>query len=68
VPSDRNGKPMGTWVDGEARMLDGEEKSRMLEVFRKEYGAIGYSIVGLVARMRGERQMTAVISIKLKLK
>lgn len=66
VPSDRNGKPVGTWVDGEARMLEGEEKDRMLQVFRKEYGAIGYSMVGLVARMRGERQMTAVISIKLQ--
>jgi len=66
VPSDRNGKPMGAWVDGLARMLDGDEKNRMLEVFRKEYGAIGYSMVGLVARMRGERQMTAVISVKLQ--
>jgi len=63
VPSDRNGKPMGTWADGEARMLEGEEKDRMLEVFRKEYGAIGYSMVGLVARMRGEKQMSAVICI-----
>jgi len=66
VPADRNGKPIGTWVDGEARVLEGEENDGMLKVFRKEYGAIGYSMVGLVARMRGERQMTAVISIKLQ--
>jgi len=66
VPSDRSGKPLGTWVDGEARMLEGEERGGMLKVFRKEYGAVGYSMVGLVARMRGERQMTAVISIKLQ--
>jgi uncharacterized protein len=64
VPCDRNGKPMGTWVDGEARILDGEERKQMLETFRKEYGAIGYSMVGLVARFRGERQMTAVIAIR----
>jgi len=66
VPSDRNGKELGSWVDGEARMLEGEEKEGMLKVFRKEYGAVGYSMVGLVARMRGERQMSAVISIKLQ--
>jgi uncharacterized protein len=66
VPSERNGKPTGTWVDGEAPILEGEEKDEMLKVFRKEYGAVGYSIVGLVARMRGERQMTAVVSIKLQ--
>ena len=64
APSDRNGKPTGTWVDGEARVLEGEENEGILKVFRKEYGAFGYSMVGLVARMRGERQMTAVISIK----
>jgi len=66
VPSDRNGKLMGRWVDGEARVLEGEENDGMLKVFRKEYGAVGYSMVGLVARMRGERQMTTVISIKLQ--
>jgi uncharacterized protein len=66
VPSDRNGKPIGTWVQGEARMLEGEEKDGMLEVFRREYGAIGYSMIGFVARLRRERQMTAVISIMLR--
>jgi uncharacterized protein len=68
VPSGRSGKPVGTWVDGEAHLLEGEERERMLEVFRKEYGAVGYAMVGLVAWLRGERQMTAVISIKLQSK
>jgi len=66
VPSDRNGKPMGAWSDGEARMLEGEEQTRMLDVFRKEYGAVGYAMVGFVGRLRGERQMSAVIAINLK--
>ena len=66
VPCNRNGKPNGLWVEGEALILEGEDKDQTLNVFRKEYGAIGYSMVGLVGRMRGERQMTAVISIKLK--
>lgn len=66
VLSDRRGKPIGTWVDGEARLIEGEERDRILNVFRKEYGAIGYSMVGLVGRIRGERQMTAVISIKFE--
>ena len=66
VPTDRNGKPTGAWSDGEARILEGEERDRMLKVFRNEYGSIGYSMVGFVGRLRGERQMTAVISIKLQ--
>jgi len=64
VPSDRNGKPTGTWVDGEPRFLEGGEKDRALDFFRKDYGAFGYAMVGLVGRMRGERNITAVISVK----
>jgi uncharacterized protein len=66
VTSDRNGKPNGTWVDGEARILEGEEKDRIMEVFKKEYGSFGYSMVGFVGRLRGEKQMTAIISISLQ--
>jgi uncharacterized protein len=65
APSDRNGKFAGPWIDGEAQVLDGQENQRMLEVFRKEYGGFGYRMVGLVGRMRGEKEMNAVISIKL---
>jgi PPOX class probable F420-dependent enzyme len=65
VLCERSGKPIGTWVDGEARILEGEERDQMLNVFKKEYGAIGYSMVSLVGRMRGERRMTAIISIRL---
>jgi len=65
APSDRNGKATGPWVDGEAQVLEGQENLRMLEVFRKEYGGFGYRMVGLVGRMRGEQEMSAVISIKL---
>ena len=66
APCDRNGKTIGGWVEGEANVLDGAERDRILKVFKKEYGSIGYSMVSLVGRFRGERQMTAVISIKLK--
>jgi len=63
--SDRSGKPTGPWVDGQAQVLEGQENQRMLEVFRKEYGGFGYRMVGLMGRMRGEREMSTVISIKL---
>jgi len=65
VLSDRSGKPIGTWIEGQARVLEGEERDRMLEVFKKRYGRIGYTMVSFVGRLRGER-MTAVISIKLQ--
>jgi PPOX class probable F420-dependent enzyme len=65
VLSDRSGKPIGEWVEGEALLLEGAEKDRMMELFKKAYGSVGYALVNLVGRLRGER-MTAVISIKLK--
>lgn len=65
VPSDRSGRPIGTWVEGEAHVVEGGELERMMKVFKKEYGAIGNPMISLVGRPRGER-LTAVISIKLQ--
>jgi PPOX class probable F420-dependent enzyme len=64
VPSDRNGKPTGTWVDGSAQILEGEESERVMTLFKKEYGAVGNSLVNFVGRLRGER-LTTIISIEL---
>jgi uncharacterized protein len=63
VSSDRNGKPTGTWVDGVAHIVQGEETGRIMDLFRKEYGPVGNMMVGLVARLRGER-LTTIISVE----
>lgn len=63
VPSDKRGNPTGSWVDGEAHMLEGDEYVRAMELFRKEYGAFGDAMVKLVARLRGG-DLTAIISVK----
>jgi len=65
VPSNRSGKPTGTWVDGRARILEGQESDRMMLVFKKEYGMVGNSLINLVARLRGER-LTTIVSIELE--
>jgi PPOX class probable F420-dependent enzyme len=62
VPSDRNGKPTGKWVDGEAHILGGMEYSRVEALFKREYGAVGNSLVGIVGRLRGER-LTTIIKV-----
>ena len=65
VLSDRNGKPKGEWVEGEARILEGEESERMMQVFKKAYGAIGFRLVSAVGGLRGEK-LTTIISIKIR--
>jgi PPOX class probable F420-dependent enzyme len=67
VPSDRNGKPTGTWVEGEAHILEGKENDRAMELFKKEYGAVGNSMVNFVGRLRGER-LTTIVSVNLRAK
>ncbi len=66
VLSDRNGKPQGSWVDGEAHLVEADEtRDQIQRIFKKEYGTIGSLIVDFIARLRGEK-LSAVIAIKLR--
>ena len=65
VPSDRSGTPTGTWVDGRAKILEGQERDRVMQLFKREYGSIGNSMVNFVGRLRGER-LTTIISVELE--
>ncbi len=62
--SDLSGKPKGSWFDGEARLVDGDAHAEAIRAFRKEYGAVRYTLVNLVGRMRGQR-LSSVMSIRL---
>jgi len=65
VLADRSGNPTGTWFDGDAQVLEGEESVRVEKLFRREYGAVGTSLVNFVGRMRGER-LTTFVSVRLR--
>ena len=65
VLSDRSGNPTGAWFDGDARILEGAERTRVEALFKKQYGAVGNSLVNLVGRMRGEK-LTTFVSVTLR--
>ncbi len=65
IECDRSGKWASPWMQGYARVLEGTERDMILDIFRKEYGLIGYSLVGFLGRMKGMPQMNAVLSISL---
>jgi PPOX class probable F420-dependent enzyme len=66
VPCNQKGIPNGTWVDGEAGIVEGEELEQAITLFKKEYGTIGNLLRGVVYRLfRGER-LTTIISIRLQ--
>ena len=63
VPSGMRGKPTGSWVEGEAHFVEGEEAQRVLKLLKKKYGVIG-RIIDSYNEMRGGPS-SAVISIKV---
>jgi PPOX class probable F420-dependent enzyme len=65
VPSDRNGRPTGTWMDGRAQILEGQERDRIMQLFKREYGTVGNAMVNFVGRLRGER-LTTIILVELE--
>ena len=54
----------GDWVDGEARLVEGEESERILELFRKKYG-LQYRLLMGMGRLRRFPPLQ-VISIALR--
>ncbi len=63
VPSNMSGKILGTWMKGEAQIVEGEKANQMLQLFRKKYGIMG-RIFDFFNRLRGKR-LSTVISIKV---
>ena len=61
---DRAGIVRGDWFEGEATVLEGEEREATEAVFDAEYGRMGNLFIASMARLKGHR-LTAVISIRL---
>lgn len=62
---DRTGNPTGSWLDGDAEIVEGEARDKALDVFNQEYGLFWKLLVGLITRVRRER-LTTVISVRLR--
>jgi hypothetical protein len=64
VPCDRKGTPRGTWMDGEAHLIEGAEYERVRTILNSRPGPFGNLIVSLMARLKGQR-LTVMISVRL---
>jgi uncharacterized protein len=65
IPCDSKGRPNGSWVEGTALIVEGEELEQATALFREEFGAMGDLLRRVAYRLvRGEGP-TAVISIRL---
>jgi uncharacterized protein len=62
APSDMRGKTKGSWADGEASFMEGEEAERINKLFKKKYGVVGWFLDSVVRR---GGPPDAIISIRL---
>ncbi len=62
----RGGSPNGTWVEGEARILEGGEREQVIAVFKKEFGTIRHALGGALYRLVRGQPLSTVIAIKLQ--
>ncbi len=62
APCDIRGNLRGAWVDGQARILEGDEAAKCQELLRKKYGWM--KIVGdFFSRLMGHKQAALEITI-----
>jgi PPOX class probable F420-dependent enzyme len=66
VPSEPNGKPKGTWMEGEAKVVEDEEREHALALFRKENGTVGDLLRRVGYRVFRGQPLSTVISIRLQ--
>jgi len=60
------GKVSGDWVDGEARLVDEKESSRIMELFLKKYG-LQIRLLRFLGRLtRSSHRQSAIVEIQLK--
>jgi len=66
VPCDQRGMPVGTWVEAEARIVEGEELEQAKSLFKEEYGATGNRLRGVAYMLFRGQRLTTVITIRLQ--
>lgn len=62
VPSDAQGRPLGEWVDGTARLVEGDEAIRVHRMATSKYGVmkVGFD---MLSRLQGRRWATIRVDL-----
>lgn len=61
APSNMRGEILGSWIKGEAHFVEGEEATRILQLFKKRYGIMG-RIIDFFNSFR-ERESLIIIAV-----
>src|SRR2546426_7863017 len=64
APCNARGTIKGTWVDGEARMIESESSEHVFSLLRKKYGII-YRIIRLVQRFSRSKAHPIGLAIRI---
>jgi PPOX class probable F420-dependent enzyme len=64
VPCNARGTTKGTWVDGEARIIEPESSERVFSLLRKKYG-MSYMIIRFVQRFSRSKAHPIGLAIRM---
>ncbi len=62
VPCARRGEPRGRWIEGEARLVEGEEARRANQLLNEKYGP-SKRLVDLFAWASGDRYVAVAVRV-----
>ena len=62
VPSDVRGNPLGTWLEGEAHLIDANDAGWVNELIKRKYGLLK-RLIDIRSRLKGTK--TVVIAVRV---
>ena len=62
VPSDVRGKPIGEWVDGEARLIEAAEAEWVNQLVKRKYGLFK-RLIDIRSRLKGTQYVVIAVHV-----
>ena len=62
VPSDVRGNPLGTWLEGEAQLLDPDDAEWVNNLIKRKYGLLK-RVIDLRSRLKGTKAMVIAVRV-----
>ena len=62
VPSDVRGNPLGTWLEGEAHLIDADDAGWVNELIKRKYGLLK-RLIDLRSRLKGTTAMVIAVRV-----
>ena len=62
VPSDVRGNPLGTWLEGEAHLIDADDAGWVNELIKRKYGLLK-RLIDIRSRLKGTKAVVIAVRV-----